>query len=1018
METMNDISFYEKMQREFKDPEIGYRGVTLWMLNDKLEKQEAIRQLESFYHAGWGAVITRTFMGLRTRYLSEEWMSITEEVIKKAKELGMKVWLQEADKNAAGYMPTGIPGMEEEFRNLIIIRKHKNAQIDSSERVLSIYGDYVFCEKKVIPPGDWKNLLCVLDLLNPETVTTYLEKAYKPLLRFKDEFGHTVEAIWVDEPLIKVAQGITPALPWTKDFPTLFKERWGYSILEHIRSLFSEEGEFIKIRHHYWRLLTDIFKESYFHQVYDWCEKNNVRFSGHLMGEDTFFRQITSSGACMSYYEFMGIPGIDFLTADLTWPGGDPFLLPPKQCSAVAHQLSKKEILCEMYGVSSQGITFETRKQIADWLMVLGISYRCYHGSFYSMRGRRKRYYPPHLSYQQPYWRYNRLIADYFSRVSYMLRQGEYYADTLVIYPVESAQCIFVDGEETQQIRRLNESLVKLTNNLMDIKRSFDYGDESILEKYGRIEGNSIVVGNMYYRVIIMPSMITLRKSTFDLLTEFISNGGMVISVGDLPSRIDGELSEDIDILNRKVTIADNTRKALEGLLDSYLPEELDILSEDGARIRDIWVHHRRVEPGQLFYLVNVNKTDTYEVVLKVPGKGRLEMWRLEDGEIEVLPQFQDKEYLLTRLVFYPGSSYMLFLNENELPMNLPEERLEIKQTVSLKNSYKVKRHDPNSITLDFCRYKKGDGDWSKTLPVIGIQELLSDERYNGPVSLQFEFFCKDKPGSIFLVIEDPERYDIDVNGREVTYSGLPYYRDISFSPIDITEDVNEGRNIIEISTYFKAGDPTSQRDLEKLYGTELESIYLIGDFAVKGNEKRKDDKLIWYYYGFNLSGEEEETDGDLISSGYPFYNGAISLTQNVSLPMLEEKDKIFLEIDTLNTVLARVKINNIEAGNIGWKPYRIEITDLVRSGINTVELELINSLRNLLGPHHNPLSEEVSTWNYSFSGRSKDGVEWLKKRDEGNCISWTDDYSFIPLGIKDVKLVIYSRCSGKGEER
>jgi len=92
--------------------------------------------------------------------------------------------------------------------------------------------------KKVIPPGDWKNLLCVLDLLNPETVTTYLEKAYKPLLRFKDEFGHTVEAIWVDEPLIKVAQGITPALPWTKDFPTLFKERWGYSILEHIRSLF------------------------------------------------------------------------------------------------------------------------------------------------------------------------------------------------------------------------------------------------------------------------------------------------------------------------------------------------------------------------------------------------------------------------------------------------------------------------------------------------------------------------------------------------------------------------------------------------------------------------------------------------------------------------------------------------------------------------------------------------------------------------------------------------------------
>lgn len=104
---------YSKLVEEFKNPGMNYRGVTLWMLNDRLEKDEVIRQLESFYNAGWGAVITRTFMGLRTMYLSEEWMAITEEIIRKAKDFGMKVWLQEADKNAAAYMPTGISGMED-----------------------------------------------------------------------------------------------------------------------------------------------------------------------------------------------------------------------------------------------------------------------------------------------------------------------------------------------------------------------------------------------------------------------------------------------------------------------------------------------------------------------------------------------------------------------------------------------------------------------------------------------------------------------------------------------------------------------------------------------------------------------------------------------------------------------------------------------------------------------------------------------------------------------------------------
>ncbi len=55
---------------EFADPGPAYRGVTLWMLNDRLDPDEIVRQLDGFKAAGWGAVITRTCNGLRTPYLS------------------------------------------------------------------------------------------------------------------------------------------------------------------------------------------------------------------------------------------------------------------------------------------------------------------------------------------------------------------------------------------------------------------------------------------------------------------------------------------------------------------------------------------------------------------------------------------------------------------------------------------------------------------------------------------------------------------------------------------------------------------------------------------------------------------------------------------------------------------------------------------------------------------------------------------------------------------------------------
>ena len=68
------------------------------------------------------------------------------------------------------------------------------------------------------------------------------------------------------------------------------------------------------------------------------------------------------------------------------------------------------------------------------------------------------------------------------------------------------------------------------------------------------------------------------------------------------------------------------------------------------------------------------------------------------------------------------------------------------------------------------------------------------------------------------------------------------------------------------------------------------------------------------------------------------------------------------------------------------WKPYLLDITEKVRPGKNRVEIELVTSLHNLLGPHHDKGGEV----RHFVIDRA-----WMDAAD------WTDDYFFVPVGVR-----------------
>jgi len=991
------------------------------MLNDLLESDEIARQLRGFRDAGWGAVITRTFNGLRTEYLGEEWMAVLEQIVAQAAELGLKVWFQ------AGYMPSAVPDLPPELAGRALTRVDKASPRGPGEQLLAEDTRYAYVERR---------LDHVLDLLKPKAVDVYLQRAYGEcwLPRFGSHFGAdaTIEAIWVDEPHFR-----PPLLPWSEDLPARFRSTWGYALEEHLAALFGppygvsndapSADDPLRVRHHYWRVVGEMLQQAYFQRVRDWCRDHDVHFSGHLMGEDTLNNQIAFTGAAMPCYEYMQLPGVDYLTKDLGWPTGKPFLLTPLQCASAAHQLGQERVLAEMYAVSSQGLTFEDRKQIAEWLHILGINYRCYHGSFYSLRGRRKRIYPPHLSHQQPWWPDNPQIARRFSRLSYALSQGAYRPDVLVLHPVESAFCLYDPlpminphdrTNEPPDVQALDTHLVTLCQHLLSLHCPFDLGDETLLDRHGKVSDGRLAVGEMSYRAVVLPDLLTVRASTLGLLRQFAAAGGILMATGRLPERIDGTPDATAAELAALVRQTPNERGALRSALQAALSApEFELVAVEGSDVSSVWVHPRTVDGGRFYYLHNTDRRTTVKAELRLAGEGRLECWDVDSGQVDGMPQRVEEGDTVAALTFPPLGSHLLRFHEGLTGDGLPtpadrESGLVLREVPVLRRP-RLERLDPNALTLDTCRYRCGGGPWSNRLPVLTVYESLAQRGYVGPVTLRFTFDVQQAPLQTRLVIEDADQYQIFVNGEPVQYTGLPYWIDRCFLPVEITSLVRRGRNVVELHRDFQPV-PQARFSLARLFqtleGTELEAIYLVGEFGVWGapSPREPQPRCVRLSPHFEIGAEPETTSGDLVYEGYPFYAGRLRLIGHVHLEAPVGGERVLLCLPGIDAAaLVRVWCNGQEAGFISWPPYELEITPLVQDGENKIAVELVSTLRNLFGPHHRPEGEPDQCWTQDYILRP----EWLADPDLLRA-RWTGDYFFLRFGLPEGACVQYVKAT------
>lgn len=1005
-------------QAAFRMPSNDWRSVPFYSLNDELDPDEIRRQLAVFKEGGMGGTFLHSRIGLLTEYLGERWFQVITAGVKCSQELGLDAWFYDEDLWPSGFAGGIVPLQNPDFQARSLLRLNKSQPVTAPDVIL--FGDenynYV-CH--VFPLGDsWFNGTSWVDLLNSDTVKAFIDSSYAP---YAQKFGgqRHVPGIFTDEPQFSPRPKIphVGAVAFSPRITGAFRARNGYDLIPCLPSLFAEVGSWRTIRLDYYRTLAHCFEQSFSRQIGDYCTAHGLVWTGHYNGEDSPAANMVNTGDLMQQLRHMHMPGIDCLGLKY----GSVHC--GKVMTSCANQYGKHRRLSELFGISGHNLNFEDRMWITAWHTLMGINFMCPHLSLYSMKGERKRDYPPTISAHQPWWRYNRHFEDYSARLCYFAGTGRTVAEICVLSPIESN---YIE-EASDPTRPRDQALDKLLCALMQTHRNFDLGDEQIISEIANVEGGSLVIGSMAYRMVILPDMLTLRDSTLALLGRFAGQGGTVLVSEKYPQLIDGEENP------ARLSFLKSFARLVElgGWTDALqIPRPFFTLTGEGNG--RVWSHLRQVANGHVLQLSNTSRLESCSLNLSFESPGTpAALWDPVDGRCLRLMPGIDGTYAL---VFAPAQTWIVttgtvlsgmeFDDDYHVP---PSGR---SKWMTLDGAWTGRRLDPNAMTLDYARTSiDGGTTWSEPEPVLAIYDRFAQGSPTRiKLSLMFEPWITDPPRTCKIAVEQTGMYDsVTVNGIPVNFDGsCGYFLDPVLRTQDITGLLKTGRNAIILTLDFISAVPHSTRARAR-YGTEIESIYLVGDFAVQAGLSKHPlsdtyrnqtgflpPKPVHSFTDFKLVDETPYFDGDLATQGYPFYAGEFELGRTFELSSIEPGRRILLSFPDFEAVVLNITMNGRIFPPLFAGPWEVDVTDALQTGTNKVVVSVTNSLRNLLGPHHHKGGEHIAVGPATFRANHKwpntrdpGESDWYDARREGRARSWRDDYYMIPLGFLQPPVLI-----------
>lgn len=970
------------VKKVFAQPTREFSTAPLWVWNDMLTDDQIRLTLGDLAGQNVKQAFVHPRPGLMTPYLSERWFELWRVALDEAERLDMNLWIYDENSYpsgfAGGWVPRAMPesrgrglkfelvkqpaNLGEETIGVYAIRGETSTNVTARAREGQVpeADRYLVVRLARAPDSPWTGGGPYVDLLHPGVTEKFIELTLEPYRkRFGEEFGRRIPGWFTDEPHLAPF-----GLPhWSDHLAAAFRKRWDYDLVEHLSSLHLEVGDWRRVRHNYYQLLLEQFIDRWARPCYEYCEKHDLEFTGHYWEHG--WPGAGHGGDNMAMYAWHQRPAIDNLMNQYSEEVNGQFgnSRTVKELSSVANQLGRKRTLCEAYGAGGWDLRFEDMKRIGDWLYVLGVNTLNEHLSYVTIRGTRKRDHPQSFSYHTPWWSEYQVMADYFTRLSAAMSQGEQVNRILVLEPTTSAWMYQPGASSRDSMVQIGREFQNLVNALERDQVEYDLGCEDILARHGSVDadGPSLVVGRRRYHTLVLPPRTeNLNGSTAELLQKWTAAGGRVLCCGEPPQRVDGAQS-------------DRVGKAAGGprwqtVTADELSAKLLALGDDGFAIRraggdaGILFHMRRtLSDAELLLLVNtsIEQPSTGTVSSRAQG---VEQWLPQTGEIQAYPFTKSGSGIELAFDLPPCGSLLLLLTNEPRAAAPPDER----KTVAVQPSgpLSVRRTGPNVLPVDFVDVTAGGETktgiycysatqflfqkfgWEKNPWDHAVQfrdEIISKEfPADSRFQVVYRFQIADRvPDGLEIVVERPDLYAIRCNDQPVRAKPDAWWLDRTFGRIDLSGAAKVGDNVVVLEaarmTVFH----------------EIEPAYVLGDFSLRPQPA-----------GWQIAPASPVQLGPWDKQGLPFYAEGVVYEQ--VFDVRQPAGRYVLAVPAWYGSVAEVLLDGKSAGHLVSRPWEVDVTDCLHAGRNVIQLRVVGTLKNTLGPHHGkPVLGKAWPWDF-----------------------------------------------------
>ncbi len=476
-----------------------------------------------------------------------------------------------------------------------------------------------------------------INVLEPDAVRRFIEVTHDAYERelgkdlggaqafFTDEPSLMTSYIWPLPPNIEgkvriqdplASKDRSPMVAWSRRFPEEFRRRKGYDLVPCLPDLFADRSPRSRVvREDYREVVGELFAETYFGLIGDWCEARGLQSSGHVLVEENVLWHAVFLGDLFTLIRRMSYPGIDMLDSDpRSILATDGFMV-PKQVSSAAHLAGRPFVMSEtsdwFQRNEGRAATPAEMRGTTNLQYLLGVTTIT---SYHDWAGRGAEY---------------AAFLDHAARLHVLLTAGRHDARVGVLYPIRAAAGLYVPHASpplpaTQQptLRAVVAGWTDTCRVLLTNQVDFDCIDERALNE-GSLGKGALKAGAESYQVIVIPPTDRLSDASLAKLARMLDAGGRVVMVQDPAVPVPGGLPASRERLT-SVSLTDLGR-----LAGNVVPRVLQV--RPGSP--DVLCARYVLRAAVLYFVVNAGASPvTLEAAVDEAGACRI--WNPTDGTV------------------------------------------------------------------------------------------------------------------------------------------------------------------------------------------------------------------------------------------------------------------------------------------------------------------------------------------------------------------------------------------------